>query len=71
MIFCSASLISGDVTVATWGGSTADNLESIEENHSNTGQEPDQQHVSDGRLGGGGFSICLLFNYCQTTRSLF
>ena len=46
--------------MATWGGSTADNLESIEENHSNAGQEADQQHVSDGKdvtikgKGGGG-----------------
>lgn len=40
---------SGDVTVATWGGSTADNMGSIEEdeNDSGAGQEADDGETAD------------------------
>ena len=36
---------SGDLTVATWGGSTADNMESIEEDENDSG---DGQEADDG-----------------------
>ena len=44
------STTSGDMTMATWGGSTADNLESIEEdeNGSGAGQGPEEEEVDDG-----------------------
>ena len=38
---------SGDMTVATWGGSTADNMESIEEDENDSG---DGQEADDGEF---------------------
>ena len=49
--FCRTT--SGDITLATWGGSTADNLESIEEdeNDSGAGQGPaEDEEVDDGKF---------------------
>ena len=48
-----ASVVSGDVTMATWGGSTVDNLESIEEENACRGvqqvdQDDDDGYPSDG-----------------------
>ena len=42
--------MSGDNTVATWGGSTADNLESIEEDENDSGAGQDAEEVDDGKL---------------------
>ena len=43
-------MFSGDVTMATWGGSTVDNIEEIEENEndSGAGQEADGDEDDDG-----------------------
>ena len=43
--FAFISTQSGDLTVATWGGSTADNMESIEEDENDSG---DGQEADDG-----------------------
>ena len=46
-MFCFRDRASQDPTVATWGGSTVDNLESIEEN--DDARDADDDQVDDGK----------------------